>query len=170
VWTCPRNAIIIVQALTDALAELDPDNAEFFRANATAYIAELQELDQAFTAMTSQASRSTIVFGDRFPFRYLTDTYGLTYHAAFTGCSPETQASPATIARLIQIVRDENIPVIFHIELSDGGIARTIAGETGARILELHSAHNVSPADFSAGVTYLDLMRRNLEHLREALN
>jgi len=170
VWTCLRNAVTIVQALTDALAELDPDNAEFFRANAAAYIAELQELDQAFTEMISQAARTTVVFGDRFPFRYLTDTYGLTYHAAFTGCSPETQASPATIARLIETVRHENIPVIFQIELSDGGIARTIAVETGARILELHSAHNVSPADFSAGVTYLDLMRRNLEHLREALN
>ena len=170
VWTCPRNAVLIVQALADILAELDPDNAEFFRENAAAYIAELQALEQAFTEAASEAARTTVVFGDRFPFRYLMNTLGLTAHAAFDGCSPETHASPATIARLIGIVRDENIPVVFHIELSEQGIANTIAEETGARILELHSTHNMSPADFAAGVTYLDLMRRNVEHLREALS
>jgi len=152
------------------LAELDPVNADYFRANAAAFIAELEELDRAFAEVVASAARHTVVFGDRFPFRYLTDTYGLTYYAAFVGCSAEVQASPATIAFLIEKVRDENIPVVLHIEFSDRLIANVIAEAAGARLLEMHSVHNVSPADFNAGVTYMDLMRRNVEVLKEALN
>jgi len=120
--------------------------------------------------VVDQAVRHTIVFGDRFPFRYLAHEYGLTYFAAFPGCSTETQASPATIAQLITLVREEQIPVIFTIEFSNRQMANVISEETGARQLELHSAHNLSHADFNAGVTYLDLMWRNVEHLREALS
>ncbi|MCL2373772.1 MAG: metal ABC transporter substrate-binding protein [Treponema sp.] len=170
VWTCPRNAVLIVRALTDILSELDPGNASFFRANAAAYIAELQALDRAFAEVAAAGARNTVVFGDRFPFRYLIDTYGLTYFAAFTGCSAETQASPATIAFLIETIRREHIPVVFHIEFSNRLIANVIAEATGARLLEIHSLHNVSHADFAAGVTYIDLMRRNVEMLRMALN
>ena len=170
VWTSPRNAILIVQALTEILAELDEANADYFRANATAYIAELEALDRAFAEVVTQATRRTIVFGDRNPFRYFTHAYGLTCHAAFPGCSTETQASPATIARLIELVRAQEIPVIFTIEFSNQQIANVIAEDTGATILELHSAHNLSHADFNAGVTYLDLMTRNLEMLKEALS
>jgi len=170
VWTSPRNAILIVQALTDILAEMDPDNAEYFRGNAAAYIVQLQELDAAFVEVVASGLRRTVVFGDRFPFRYLMDAYGLTYFAAFTGCSAETQASPATIAFLINKVQEEDIPVVFHIEFSNLLIANTIVEATGARLVELHSAHNVSHADFNAGVTYLDLMWRNVDSLREGLN
>ncbi|MCL1843383.1 MAG: metal ABC transporter substrate-binding protein [Defluviitaleaceae bacterium] len=170
VWTCPRNAILIVQGLTEVLAEADPANAEYFRANAAEFISLLQEIDAEFTQITADAVRTTIIFGDRFPFRYFADTYGLTAYAAFTGCSAETQASPATIAFLINKVNDENIPFVFHIEFSNLLIANVIAEATGARLLELHSAHNVSHADFNAGVTYIDLMRRNAISLREGLN
>jgi len=170
VWTSPQNAIVIVRALTDILAEMDPDNAGFFRANAAAYIAELQELDAVFAAVAENAARRTVVFGDRFPFRYLTDSYDLDYFAAFVGCSAETQASPATIAFLIDTVKREDIPVVFHIEFSNRLIANVITEATGARLSELHSTHSVSYADFNAGVTYIDLMRRNAEILREALN
>ena len=170
VWTCPRNAVLIVRALTEILSELDPDNAYFFRANAAAYIAELEELDRAFADVVANAARTTVVFGDRFPFLYLMRSYGLTHFAAFSGCCVQTQASPATIAFLIETVQRENIPVVFHIEFSNRLIANVIAEATGARLLELHSLHNVSHADFTAGVTYLDLMRRNVEMLREASN
>jgi len=160
---------LIVQALTDILSEMDPDNANFFRENASNYIEQLQALDRAFAEVVAQGVRSTVIFGDRFPFRYLMDSYGLTFYAAFPGCSAETQASPATIAYLIQKVRDEHIPVVFYIEFSNRMIANVIADDTGARLLDLHSAHNVSPADFAAGVTYLDLMWRNVDHLGQAL-
>ena len=170
VWTSPRNAILIVQALTDVLVELDAANAEFFRANAAAYIAELEALDAAFAEVVEEAVRHTVVFGDRFPFLYLMEAYGLHAYAAFVGCGSETQATPTTIAMLIEKVQAEEIPVVFYIEFSTQLIANVIQEATGARLLELHSAHNVSAADFAAGVTYLDLMWQNLEHLREALS
>jgi len=170
VWTSPRNAKLIVQAIADVLAELDPANAGFFQDNAVSYIAELEELDAAFIEIVDQAVRHTVIFGDRFPFLYLTHDYGLSHHAAFPGCATDTQASPATIAFLIEKVESEGIPVIFYIEFSNRMIAEVIAEATGATLLELHSAHNVSQADYSAGVTYLDLMWRNVENLREALS
>jgi zinc transport system substrate-binding protein len=170
VWTCPRNAIIIVEYLAEVLAEMDAANAEYFRANAAEFAAELRGLDAAFVEVVENAARRTVVFGDRFPFRYFADTYGLEYFAAFDGCSAETQASPARIAGLITLLQDESIPVVFHIEFSNLAIANVLSEATGARLVEMHSAHNVSRADFDAGVTYLDLMRRNVDALREGLN
>ena len=170
VWTSPRNAIRIVEALTEILVELDAENTEFYRENAASYIAELEALDAAFAEVVAEAVRHTIVFGDRFPFRYLAHAYGLTYYAAFPGCSTETQASPATVARLIETVREQEIPVVFYIEFSNQQMADVIVEDTGARKLELHSAHNLSHADFTGGVTYLEIMWRNVEHLREALS
>jgi len=170
VWTSPRNAIIIVEQLTEILAQLDPDNADSFRANAAAYISALEELDSDFAEVVAGGVRNTLVFGDRFPFLYFTQAYGLSAYSALDGCGTQTQASPARIASLIDRLNEENIPVVFYIELSNHAIANVIAEETGVRMLELHSAHNVSHADFMAGVTFLDIMSRNLEHLREALS
>ena len=170
VWTSPRNAITIVRALTEILAELDPDNTDFFRGNSAAFIAELEALDRAFAEVVANSSRNTVVFGDRFPFRYLMDAYGINYFAAFPGCSAETQASPGTIAFLIDKVNAENIPVVFYTEFSARTIANVIVEATGAQPMQLHSAHNVSVADFNSGRTYIEIMQFNLEHLREALN
>jgi len=170
VWTSPLNAISIVQQLAWILIELDPDNSEYYFENSMAFIQELRELDAAFAEVAASGVRSTVVFADRFPFRYLMDSYGIDYFAAFPGCSSETQASPATIAFLIDKVKADNIPIVFHVEFSSRSIANVVAQATGARLLELHSTHNVSHADFTGGVTYLDIMNRNLEQLREALN
>ena len=170
VWTSPLNAAVIVAVLAEILSEMDPSNADYFRANAASYIDELNALDQAFTDVVAQSQRNTVVFGDRFPFLYLFDAYNLTHYAAFVGCGSETQASPATVANLINIVQEQDIPVVFYIEFSDQAIANVIAESTGARLLEMHSANNVSHNDFIAGITYLDIMYRNLEMLREALN
>ncbi|MDR0446921.1 MAG: zinc ABC transporter substrate-binding protein [Oscillospiraceae bacterium] len=170
VWTSPRNAKLIVQKLTDALKSLDPANAEIYAARAGAYSAELDNLDSAFQEVVDNAARRTIIFGDRFPFRYFADAYGLDYFAAFPGCSTETECSAATIAFLIDKVRDENLPVIFHIELSNEKIAKTISEETGAEIRLLHAVHNISRDDFLADVGYLELMHQNVANLKEALS
>ena len=170
VWTSPRNAILIVRAITDLLSEADPANADLFRQNAAAYIRELEQLNAAFSEVVAGALRRTIVFGDRFPFRYFTEAYGLTWYAAFDGCSTQTDPSAARIAFLINKVRDERIPVVFHIELSNERIADVVVEATGARKLMLHSAHNVTRQEFNAGLTYLEIMRRNVENLRIALN
>ena len=169
VWTFPFNAVLIVEAITELLCEADPVNANFFKGNASAYIEELERLDSAFAAAVSGAKRNTIVFADRFPFRYFADAYGLTYYAAFPGCSTETEPSAATVAFLINKIREEKIPVVFHIELSNERMANTISEETGAKKLLLHSCHNITKRDFDSGAGYLEIMKGNVKNLREAL-
>ena len=169
VWTSPRNAILIVNAITDLLSKADPANADYFKQNAAAYIVQLQDLDKTFKDIAGGAKRKTLVFGDRFPFRYFVHEYNLDYFAAFPGCSTETEPSAATVAFLINKIKHEQIPVVFHIELSNERMADTISSETGAKKLMLHSCHNVAKRDFDAGLTYLDFMQRNSENLREAL-
>jgi zinc transport system substrate-binding protein len=169
VWTSPQNAILIVNAITELLCETDAANTDFYRQNAQAYAGQLEELDKQFQAVVNGAQRKIVVFGDRFPFRYFADAYGLTYYAAFPGCSTETEPSAATVAFLINKIKAEKIPVVFYIELSNERMADTISGETGAKKLLLHACHNVSKRDFDAGLGYLDFMRRNVENLREAL-
>ncbi len=169
VWTSPRNAILITEKLTDALAAADGENETFYRKNCEAYTAKLRELDAQYRETVEQSTGKTLVFGDRFPFRYLADAYGLSYYAAFPGCSSETEPSAATISFLIRKVQEEQIPVVFHIEFSNEKIADAICESTGAKKMLLHSCHNVSLEDMEAGVSYLSLMQDNLKHLKEAL-
>jgi zinc transport system substrate-binding protein len=169
IWTSPRNAKRIVRAIADTLCEADAANTDFYRKNASEYIARLDALDGAFQDVVDKGKRKTIVFGDRFPFRYFADAYGLSYFAAFPGCSPETECSAATLAFLIDKIKSERIPVVFHIELSNEKMADTISEASGAKKLLLHACHNISKKEFESGVTYLDLMSANVERLREAL-
>lgn len=169
VWTSPRNAKLIVQKIADTLCAVDTPNAAVYRQNAQNYTAELDKLDADFRALLGGAQRKTLIFGDRFPFRYFADAYGLNYFAAFPGCSTETEASAATVKFLIDKVKAEKIPVVFHIELSNEKMANTVAEASGAKIMLLHSAHNISKADFEKGLTYLELMKQNVLNLKEAL-
>lgn len=170
IWTSPRNAEKMAAAIKEALASVDPENSSFYEENARAYAAELEKLDEDFRRTTDGGGRRLLVFGDRFPFRYLTDEYGLKYAAAFPGCSAESEASAATVAYLIDKVRKENVPVVFHIEMSDEKTADAICRETGAKKMLLHSCHNLSREEIEEGATYVALMRKNLENLKEALN
>ncbi|MCL1795252.1 MAG: metal ABC transporter substrate-binding protein [Clostridia bacterium] len=170
VWTSPQNAKLIAQRIADTLSALDPSRAEIFRNNMAIFAAALDDLDVQFRQVIDAAARTTVVFGDRFPFRYFADAYGLEYYAAFPGCATETEASAATIRFLIDKVRDEGIPVVFEIELSNGKIADAVAESAGAKKLSMHSVHNLTKDDFDAGLGYLSLMRRNAEVLKEALN
>ncbi len=170
VWTSPRNAALIVSDIAEALSRLDPAGQAYYRERLEAYLPELNALDQAFRKLVSGAKRRTIVLGDRFPMRYFTMEYGLDYYAAFPGCSTQTEPSARTLAFLMGKIREEQIPVVFYIEFSSGRSAGVIAEETGAKTLLLHSAHNVTLKELQNGVSYLSLMRGNLETLREALN
>ncbi|MBC3888213.1 zinc ABC transporter substrate-binding protein [Acetobacterium paludosum] len=170
VWTSPKNSILIVQKLCDELCTVDPDNAGSYKINTENYINKLKHLDNEFQDVVDHAARKEIVVGDRFPFRYFVDDYGLTYYAAFPGCSTDTEASAATVAFLIDKVKTDQIPVVFHIELSNEQMCDSICTATGAKKELLNAVHNVSKDDFDAGVTYLDLMEHNVEVLKEALN
>lgn len=170
VWTSPVNAKKIVSSIKEAMIKKDEKNKNIYEKSASKYISELDKIDNEFKDIVKNAKRQEIVFGDRFPLRYFVDTYGLKYSAAFPGCSEETEASAKTIKFLINKVKDNKIPVVFHIELSDKKIASSIAKETGAKVLEFKTAHNLSQKDFDKGVTYLDIMKDNIKVLKEALN
>lgn len=170
VWTSPKNAIKITNVIAEKLQEKDKANAEAYKSNTDEYVKALTDLDSSFKNVVSTAKRKTIVFGDRFPFRYFADEYGLTYYAAFPGCSAETEPSAATLAFLVEKINQEKIPVVFHIEMSNEEIAKTISGETGAEVLQMHSCHNVSKDELESGATYLSLMEKNVDNLKIALN
>ncbi|MBQ1413470.1 MAG: zinc ABC transporter substrate-binding protein [Clostridia bacterium] len=170
VWTSPMNAVKIVNAISEALCEIDPENAPYYRENTDAYVEELLALDEAFREVVSDSQRNVLIFGDRFPLLYFVREYGLTYYAAFPGCAAETEPSAATVAFLIDTVRREKVPVIFYIELSNHKVADAIAECTGVRTALFHTCHNISYDDFASGKTYLSLMQANVEALREALH
>lgn len=172
VWLSLQNAPLLCAAIADALCAADEQNARAYRANLAAYTAELAALDADYQTAVSAAPTKTLVFGDRFPFRYLTDDYGLAYYAAFAGCSAETEASFRTIAFMAEKTDALALPAVLHIETSDGTIARTIVQNTqsqSARVLMLDSMQSVTARQITAGTTYLAIMRKNLAVLQEAL-
>lgn len=170
VWTSPKNAVLILNEIERVFCEKDEKNADAYRKNAQEYRHEIEELDREFQAVRKSAVRDEIIFADRFPMRYFTDEYSLKYYAAFPGCSSEAEPSAKTVKFLIDKVREDSIPVVFTIEFSNKAIAYAIKEETGAEILEFHSCHNVTKEQFASGVSYISLMRQNLENLKEALN
>ena len=169
IWTSPENAALIVQYISDAVCAADSENESIYRQNTYEYLKKLSILDAQFQKLSENAVRRVLVFGDRFPFRYFADAYGFECYAAFPGCSTESEPSASTLRFLIDKVKTEKIPVIFHIELSNKKIAGTISEETGAKVLLLHSCHNISKEDFEAGRSYIELMTENLNSLREAV-
>ncbi len=170
IWTSPVNAMKLVDAIGDTLAEADPANADAYRQGAADYKKELEEIDAGFREVSANRKRNMIVMGDKFPFRYLADEYQLDYRAAFSGCSSDTEPSAKTIAYLIDKVKEEQIPAVYYLELSSHRVSEIIGEETGAEPLLLHSCHNVTRAQFDSGITYVELMRQNIENLRKGID
>ena len=169
VWTSPRNAIRITQAIAEEAERLDPAHAESYASQAADYEAQLTQLDADFTAFFAGLDHPTLIFGDRFPLRYFAEAYGLTYYAAFPGCSAQTEPSAATIAFLTDKVKQEKIPTIYYIEFSNHLVADSIAEITGAGTAEFQTCHNVSRQQMEEGATYVSLMRQNLDMLRRTM-
>lgn len=170
VWTSPVNAIKITESLEKEIIKIDKQNKEKYEKNSNKYKNELNKIDTEIRQIIDNSKRKELIFGDRFPLKYFTDEYNLKYYAAFKGCSEQTEASAKTIAFLINKVKEDNIPVVFSIELSNKKLAEEIAKQTNTKVLEFHSAHNISKEDFKKGTTYVDIMNKNIEALREALN
>lgn len=170
IWTSPVNAQRMVRAVADKLNDDFSWNSDAWSANADAYIAQIGEIDAQFRDVVAHAARREMIFADRFPFLYFIREYGLDYVSAFTSCAAESEPSARVMMELIDRVVRDGVPAIYTIELSSGKTAQTIAEETGAMILCFHSIQNVSESDFSAGESYLSLMARNVEALKEGLN
>lgn len=170
VWTSLENMASIIEALKDEIIAIDPGRKDFYESNASAYTASILDIKTEIESVVESARRHLLVVADRFPFLYFVREFGLSYYAAFPGCAGGTEPSARTVSFLIDKVKDEAIPVILHIELSNTMLSSLISEETGARVMELNSAQNISMRDFNRGRTYLDIMRTNLDVLREALN
>ncbi len=169
VWTTPGNAAKICYDLCDKLVEADPENANEYMLNYEVYNAKLMELDIEIRTTVLNGVRDTLIFADRFPMRYFTREYGLKYYAAYPGCASQTEPSAKTVAFLIDHVREENIPAVLYMEFSNEKMADVICEDTGCKKLPFYSAHSVTARQFEDGITYLDLMRMNIETLKEAL-
>ena len=170
VWTAPKNFSLMAEKLASSLAEMDQEHAERFAENARTTAQQFDKLDKEIRQIVDHAKRKTLIFADRFPLRYFADAYGLDYFAAFSGCSVNTEASPKTVAFLIDKVKEEKIPVVFSIEFSSGQMADAVCEATGAKHRTFHSCHNISADELARGETTLSLMEKNLEVLKEALN
>ncbi|MBR3164213.1 zinc ABC transporter substrate-binding protein [Candidatus Saccharibacteria bacterium] len=175
IWTSPSNALQITQAIYDRLAvaqheQITSSHRTIFAKNLKTYHAKLNALHQAFRDISHAATNRTLVFADPFPFRYFVSAYNFDYLAAFPGCSDESEASPQTVAKLIDFVNTNKSNSIFKIEHTSGQLAQTIADATGAKVYTLHSAHFITPEEFNRGLTYLDLMYSNAETLNQALS
>lgn len=169
-WTSPKNAIQMAKTVTNALVEKDPGNAEFYKENAKNYIKQLEDVDKELHDVVDKANIKKVVIADRFPFRYLFKDLGLEYRALFSGCSVESTASAGQIKKMVDYVKENKIPVVYHIEMGKGELAETVAKNSGAKVKLLHSIHTVTKEDFDKGTTYIDLMKQNVEALKEGLN
>lgn len=173
VWLSLKNAETLCNAITDALEEIDPANKDAYAANAASYLEKLAALDGEYQTVADNAARKTVLFGDRFPFRYLVDDYGLSYYAAFAGCSAETEASFETISFLAGKVDELRLPCVLTIEDAQHKIAETIVQNTAEKnqsILTLDSMQSTTSTDVANGTTYLSVMESNLDVLKQALN
>ena len=172
VWLSLKNASAYVKSIEEALADIDKNNAAIYEKNASAYISKLNDLDKEYKDVVDASTNKTVLFGDRFPFRYLVDDYGLKYYAAFVGCSAETEASFNTVVFLANKVDELNLGDVLTIENSDGKIAKTIIDNTkdkNKNVDVLNSMQSVTAKDVEAGETYLKIMQSNLEVLKKVL-
>ena len=169
IWLSLRKAEAAVSAIAETLGKADNANKDKYTANAESYNAKLESLDGKFSDCVNNAKRKTLLFADRFPFRYFTEDYSLEYFAAFPGCSAESEASFETMTFLIEKTKELSLPYILIIENSDSKMAQTIGNETGAEILSLNSCQSVTKNDIDNGITYLSAMEKNLQIITEAL-
>ncbi len=169
IWTDPNNAMVMVTNIKDTLCQMDAKNAQFYTDNAQKYMAELEKLDTAFQSAVESGTRREVVFGGRNAFRYFLSRYGLKDISAYSTCAAEGEPSVKAITLLTDEIKLKQIPVIYYEELSEPTIAKSISSETGAKMLLLHSCHNLTKEEFDGGQTYISLMNQNLKNLMEAL-
>ncbi len=172
VWTSLRNASAAAEVIADTLAELDPENSDIYKENLRSYQGELSSLDNEYQKTVDQSTHKTLLFADRFPFRYLVDDYGISYYAAFSGCSAESEASFKTITFLAEKVDELGLKEVFTIEKSDDRIAETVIENTrdkDQKVAVLNSMQSITSEEIADGTTYLSIMEDNLKVLKAAL-
>lgn len=170
IWTSPANSIKMMYYLNKTISNIDEKNSNFYSENTEKYVGQIKDVQKKIADIVASKKRDRLVFGDKMPMQYFLNEYGLKASAALKGCSTESDASAKTIAYLIDKVREEKIPVVLYIELSNGKTAETIAKETGAKNMQIQTLHNISKEDFENGETWVSLMTKNLDVLKKALD
>lgn len=169
IWTSPVNEIIMTEKICDTLSQALPEEKENFKKNAESYIKQLKELDSEIRIVVNNSKTNEIIFADKFPLQYFAKEYGLKYYAAFPGCGSDMEPSAKTIAFLVDKIKEDNIKAVFYLELSSHIVADAIETDTGAKPLQFNSCHNITQKQFDSGVTYVDLMKKNVNNLKIAL-
>ncbi len=169
IWTSLENASVMVSNIAGTLSELDPENEKYYMENSEKYIGELRLLESQLKEIVANADYKTVYFGGKFAMYYFTEELGLDYISAFDSCTSETEPSARLVAKIVDAVKEDQAPVVYYEELSNHKAADAICAETGAKALLLHSCHNISKAEYQAGVTYLSLMKQNRDNLIEGL-
>ncbi len=170
IWTSPKNAMLLLQKISEKLQQMAPEHASQFAVNTQNYMEQLKQLDQTLETIVANAPKAMMIFGDKFPFYYFARDYGIQCYAAFPGCSTETEPSAGTMAHLIDKTVQEQVGAIYYLELSTHKVADAIGEATGVKSLLFHSCHNVTREEFESGVTYVQLMNQNAQYLKEGLN
>lgn len=170
IWTSSDNAVLMLETICESIIKTDAENADIYRKNCDAYIERIQEASRQISDTVSKYENPFILVADRFPFTYFTEEYGIEYEAAFDGCAVSTDISLKTMSRLTETVKSKNIKSVFCTELSNKNIANALQEELGVEVIELHSAHNVSLDDFNGGITYVDILYRNINALERGLS
>lgn len=170
IWTNLETASDMIGCMAEKMGELDPENADYYKENASAYSEKILALRDDIQELVNTSKRREIVSGSRFAMKNFTHEFGIEFTAAFDSCVDNTEPSASVMAEIIDKIQTDNIPVIFYEELTEPKIARAVSVETGAEMLLLHSCHNISSDEMKRGETYLTLMRQNYNNLKEALN
>ncbi len=170
IWTSPDNAVIMLKEICNAFVKADPQNADYYRQNRDEYIKKINTASDQMATSINRHTDPFIVVADRFPFVYFTNHYGIAYEAAFDGCAVSTDISLKTMSRLTHTIKSRNIKAVFCTEISSKNIANALHDELGVEVIELHSAHNVTLDDFNGGITYVDIIYRNIKALERGLS
>ncbi len=170
IWTSPKNAINIVNAISREIINTDKSNEDYYSKNCNNYIIELKSLDNKLEQISNQAKNNTLVIADRFPFLYLTQHYNFQHLSAFSGCSSQTQPSIKTVTTIIDYVNENNIPVVFKCDFSSDSFPNIIREDSNAKVGTLYSCHNVTKDMFNKGESYISLMEKNCKILKEAVS
>ena len=168
-WTSPVNSQILVKKICDVLCAKLPKHSDDFQKNAEKYMKDIEEIDRDFREVAEHSENREMIFADKFPLRYFAREYGLKYYAAFPGCSEDTEPDAKTVTFLIDKVKENRVRGIFYLELSSQMMADAICEDTGVKKYPFYSCHNITQEQFESGITYVELMKKNVSALRAAL-
>ena len=169
IWTSPENAKKMLDKILEELVKIEPENREYYKQNHTSYVEKINQIEQKTRQMVQESQNPFILVADKFPFKYFVEYYGIDYLAAADGCAVGADISLKTMKTLLDTVSEKKSKCVYYVEMSNKEIANSVAEQTGVKLLELHSAHNVTLEDFENGVTYVDIMQRNYNSLKEGI-